>query len=198
MPNWLNEFLIAIGGGATAFVGIAVISKAIIGKIVDTAVEKSTIKLTNRLEGSTKAYEVLLDKEFKYYGKVDIHMATLVTLIQDLPFYSLESLKEDSENAKREYKEHLIEYLKIVPILKNDVLRFQPYIPMEIFTAVTTLVQSLQVNSVFFVNVAKILFENNEESIDKENMDNIVDNLLTLIGKVEASIKDRLTELTKN
>ena len=74
MPAWLNEFLIAIGGGATATIGIAVISKAIIGKIIDTAVEKSTIKLTNSLERSTKAYEILLDKEFEYYGKVEYRL----------------------------------------------------------------------------------------------------------------------------
>ena len=198
MPNWLNEFLIAIGGGSIATVGIVVIIKAIIGKIVDIAVEKSTIKFTNKLERSTKAYEILLDKEFECYEKVGIHLATLVSLIQDLHFWTLESLKNNSESTKKKHKEFLLNYLRIIQILKNDVVRFQLYVPKNVLTTLNLLVQCLQEKSRYFGDVSKIMFENSEDNIDEKEMNDTVSKLLTLIDLVEASIKDRLMELTKN
>ena len=88
MPEWIKELIIAIGGGATATISILLIVKSLLSKIIDKAIEtsfeKSTIKFTNKLDRSTKAYEQLLNKEFEFYEKIDPYMATLVPLVQDL------------------------------------------------------------------------------------------------------------------
>ena len=75
MPEWLKDLIIAIGGGTTVTIILLTALKSIVEKIVekaiDTSFEKSTIKLSNRLERTTKAYEILLKKEFDYYARVD-------------------------------------------------------------------------------------------------------------------------------
>lgn len=95
---------IAIGGGSIAILGVVVIirfiAKTLIEKTVETAFEKSTIILTNQLQRSTKAYELLLNKELEYYGKFDPQLATLVPLVQDLVYYPSKGLSVDPDNTR--------------------------------------------------------------------------------------------------
>lgn len=137
MPEWIKELIIAIGGGATATISILLIVKSLLSKIIDktieTSFEKSTIKFTNKLDRSTKAYEMLLNKEFEFYEKIDPYMATLVPLVQDLEFWLQKHEEEKTDNAKAKYKECLLKYLETVPDLKNNLILYQPYIPVEVF-----------------------------------------------------------------
>ena len=147
MPEWIKELLIAIGGGTTVTVALLTVLKSIVSKIVDKAIdtsfEKSTIKLSNKLERTTKAYEILLRKEFDYYERIDPYMATLVPLVQDFEYWATKSQEDDPDDAKEKYREHILEYLKMIPEIKNDSVLFQPYIPEDIFEAVTVLLSSM-------------------------------------------------------
>lgn len=202
MPEWLKELIIAIGGGATATISILLIVKSLLSKIIDktieTSFEKSTIKFTNKLERSTKAYEMLLNKEFEFYGKIDPYMATLVPLVQDLEFWLQKHEEEKTDNTKANYKECLLKYLEAIPNLKNDSILYQPYIPVEVFNSVTSLIAHMQDNMKMLGNYGEIIFEKKEGYLDFDKMKVFVEGELKLIALIETLIKARLIELTES
>ena len=202
MPEWLKELIIAIGGGATATISILLIVKSLLSKIIDktieTSFEKSTIKFTNKLERSTKAYEMLLNKEFEFYGKIDPYMATLVPLVQDLEFWLQKHEEEKTDNAKAKYKECLLKYLETVPVLKNDLILYQPYIPVEVFNSVTLLITHMQDNMEMLGSYGEFIFETREGKVDFDKMKVFVEEELKLIALIETIIKARLIELTES
>lgn len=200
MPEWIKELLIAISGGATATIVLLTILKSIVSKIVDKAIEtsfeKSTIKFSNKLERTTKAYEILLKKEFDYYEKVDPYMATIVPLVQDLEYWATKSQEGDSDTAKEKYKELLLKYLKMIPEIKNDSVLFQPYVPVEIFEAVTVLLKNMQADLQFLELEGEILFGKTEGEIDTDKLKEISDKVLMSVALIETRVKNRLTELS--
>ena len=202
MPEWLKELIIAIGGGATATISILLIVKSLLSKIIDktieTSFEKSTIKFTNKLERSTKAYEMLLNKEFEFYGKIDPYMATLVPLVQDLEFWLQKHEEEKTDNTKANYKECLLKYLEAIPNLKNDSILYQPYIPVEVFNSITSLIAHMQDNLKMLGNYGEIIFEKKEGNLDFDKMKVFVEGELKLIALIETLIKARLIELTES
>ena len=202
MPEWIKELLVAMGGGATVVIAIFVFLKSIVVKIVDKAIdtsfEKSTIKFSNKLERTTKAYEILLRKEFDYYEKIDPYMATLVPLVQDLVFWTEKFQNKDSENVKEQYREHLLKYLKIVPELKNDNIMFQPYVPENIDEAVSKLLENMQSDIEYLTIVGEVMYGKNTGDIDLSKMNEISDNVLISVALVETLIKKRLTELSSS
>ena len=202
MPEWLKELIIAIGGGATATISILLIVKSLLSKIIDktieTSFEKSTIKFTNKLERSTKAYEMLLNKEFEFYEKLDPYMATLVPLVQDLEFWLQKHEEEKTDNTKANYKECLLKYLEAIPNLKNDSILYQPYIPVEVFNSITSLIAHMQDNLKMLGNYGEIIFEKKEGNLDFDKMKVFVEGELKLIALIETLIKARLIELTES
>ena len=202
MPEWIKELLVAMGGGATVVIAIFVFLKSIVVKIVDKAIdtsfEKSTIKFSNKLERTTKAYEILLRKEFDYYEKIDPYLATLVPLVQDLVFWTEKFQNKDSENVKEQYREHLLKYLKIVPELKNDNIMFQPYVPENIDEAVSKLLENMQSDIEYLTFVGEVMYCKNTGDIDLSKMNEISENVLISVALVETLIKKRLTELSSS
>lgn len=81
MQEWIKEIIVALGGGATAAIVILTVFKSfamkLFEKAIDTSFEKSTIKLTNKLDRSTKAYEILLKKSLTIMKK-QIHIWQLL------------------------------------------------------------------------------------------------------------------------
>lgn len=170
----------------------------IIDKTIETSFEKSTIKFTNKLERSTKAYEMLLNKEFEFYGKIDPYMATLVPLVQDLEFWLQKQEEEKTDNAKAKYKECLLKYLESVPDLKSNLILYQPYIPVEVFKSVASLISHMQDNMKMLGNYGEIIFETKEGKVDFDKLKVFVEEELKLIALIETVIKARLIELTES
>ena len=81
MPEWLKDLLVAIGGGSVVLIGILTIFKQLFLKLFETGIEvsfeKNMEKYRNKLSRSTKAYEILLDKELGFYNVLDPYFATL-------------------------------------------------------------------------------------------------------------------------
>ena len=202
MTEWIKELIIAIGGGATATISILLIVKSLLSKIIDKAIEtsfeKSTIKFTNKLDRSTKAYEQLLNKEFEFYEKIDPYMATLVPLVQDLEFWLQKHEEEKTDNTKANYKECLLKYLEAIPNLKNDSILYQPYIPVEVFKSVASLITHMQDNMKMLGNYGEIIFEKKEGNLDFDKMKVFVEEELKFIALIETVIKARLIELTES
>jgi len=201
MLEWLKDLLVAIGGGTVVLIGILTIFKNLFIKLFETGIEasfeKNIEKYRNRLSRSTKAYEVLLEKEFDYYATLDPHLATLVPLVQDLVYYSDMEKEMELNYRKSCYKDKILEFLKMIPKIKNDVVLFQPYIPMQVFEVVSALLGAMQSNVSFFRDLGLAIFEENEEKINIEKAKEISDTILLHVALVETKIKMRLEELSE-
>lgn len=200
MPEWLKELLISIGGGsivaAIFYIGLRTAVVKIVDKAIDTSFERSTLKLSNRLERTTKAYEILLKKEFDYYEKLDPYLARIIPLVQDLVYNVDEFQNNNNENARERYRELCLEYIDMIPDIKNYNLMFQAYIPENIFEATTILVKNMQSDLQYLSFVGQLLYGNKDGSVDIKKIEAIKDKILKSVALVESRIKNRLVELS--
>ena len=202
MPEWLKELLIAIGGGSTVafvfYIGLKTVVAKIVDKAIDTSFEKSTLKLSNRLERTTKAYEILLKKEFDYYEKLDPYLAKIVPMVQDLLYYVDKFQNNNNDDVKDQYRELCLEYIKMIPEIKNCSLLYQAYVPENIFEAATILVKNMQSESdlQYLSFVGKVLYGKTDGSVDIKKIEEIKDKVLMSVALVETRIKNRLAELS--
>ena len=206
MSEWPKELVYAIGGGGIGGIIVLLfiaflrpIFVKIIEKAVDTSFEKSTIRFSNRLDRSTRAYKFLLKKEFDYYKKLDSYFATLVPMVQDFIYWADKSQNNNSEYAKEKYRNLLLQYLKIIPEMKNICVMFQPYVPNNISEATVALLRKMQLRPdlEYLSFVAKVLYGKNDGSIDINKMQEIKDKILKSVALVETLIKNRVTELSQ-
>ena len=67
MPEWIKDILMAIGGGSVVLIGILTIFKQLFIKSFETGMEtvfqKNMEKYRNQLSRSTRAYEMILDRD---------------------------------------------------------------------------------------------------------------------------------------
>ena len=198
MPEWIKEILIAVGGGATVTVGLLTVFKSLLVKLVestiDSSFEKSTIKLTNKLERSTKAYEILLQKELDYYETMDPYIASLVPIVQDFDYWATSKAKDVEEH----YKNDLLEYIELIKKIKSAVLLYQPYIPNSVFSVVSSLLSAMQRDVQYLKDVGEMLYEMRDEKPDVAKLQGIREQVISSVIIVEIEIKKRLTELTQN
>ena len=201
MPEWLENLLAAVGGGTVVLVGVLTIFKGLLVKLFETGIESSFEKnlenYRNKLSRSTKAFEILLEKEFEYYSSLDPHLAMLVPLVQDLVYYSDMSNEMELSFRQSHYKEEILQYLKIIPDLKNNSVLYQPYIPERIFAEVSHLLGAMQQNLDFWSKAGNVVFKESEETIDIKKAKEISDSILLHIASGELAIKKRLTELSE-
>ena len=151
MPEWLKDLLVAIGGGSVVLIGILTIFKQLFLKLFETGIEasfeKNMEKYRNKLSRSTKAYEILLDKELGFYNVLDPYFATLVPLVQDLVYYSDMNNEMDLSFRQSHYKDNMLKYLEIIPNIKNDIVLYQSYVPTQVFAETSHLVKLLQIGN---------------------------------------------------
>ena len=110
MPEWLEHLLTAVGGGTVVLVGILTIFKGLIVKLFETGIEssfeKNLEKFRNKLERSTKAYEILLEREMRFYEKLEPITAELVPLEHDLLYYLKRYEETEREKQCEAFREH--------------------------------------------------------------------------------------------
>lgn len=200
MPEWFNDLIIAIGGGTVVLVGALTICKNLLIKFFETGIEssfeKNLEKYRNQLSRSTKAFEILLEKEFNYYSTLDPHLATLAPLVQDLVYYADMSNEMELEYRQRQYKENMKTFLEIIPKMKNESVLFQPYIPNQVWIEVSHLIGSMQRDLSLWNQVGNVIFGEDEKNIDLQRARTICDDILLHIATVETVIKKRLTQLS--
>ena len=112
IPEWLKNMLAAIGGGTVVLVGVLTVFKGLLVKLFETGIEssfeKKLEKFKNNLKRSTTAYEILLDREMRFYEKIDPITAELVPLEHDLLYY----LKYNEEGDRAKQSETFRAYFK--------------------------------------------------------------------------------------
>ena len=200
MPEWIKDLLVAIGGGSVVLVGILTIFKNLFLKLFETGIEssfeKSLEKYKNRLSRSTKAYEILLEREMRFYERIEPIFAELVPLAQDLLYYMTRDEEVERTIECEEFRTTFGRYTCLIKELKNETLIHQSYIPQSVFTTSVTVVKQMQDDLNYWYDMAKLLFAGDYERIDYENGEKAVDRLLLRLTAAEVAIKKRLEELS--
>lgn len=75
MLEWVRGFVIALGGGTVVLIGMLTICKGLFIKFfeseIESSFEKSLERFKNKMERSTRAYEILLDREMRFYERIE-------------------------------------------------------------------------------------------------------------------------------
>ena len=177
MPEWLKSILAAFGGGTVVLVGMMTIFKGLFIKFFESSIEssfeKNIEKFKNKLERSTRAYEILLDREMRFYENLDPITARLVPLMHDLRYFLK---KRDRTTNKPDY-ENLDEcfktYGELIIELKKEYLVHQTYIPQTIFNAYASVTKQMQEDLSWWFDMRDFLLAEEYEKINYEEWKNI-------------------------
>ncbi len=200
MPEWIETLIAAIGGGTVVLIGVLTIFKRLLIKLFETGIEssfeKNLEKFKNNLERSTKAYEILLDCEMRFYEKLEPIIAELVPLEHDLLYYLKYDAEADRETQCEAFRKHFQRYSELTISLKNENLVHQSYIPQEVFGAYTSVVKQMQDDLLYWFDMEKMLFVGEYEKMDYDNGEKIVSNFLMKLTFAETKVRIRLKELS--
>lgn len=200
MPEWLENLIVSIGGGTVVLVAVLTIFKKLLVKLFETGIEstfeQNLEKFKNSLNRSTRAYEILLDREMRFYEKLEPIIAELVPLEHDLLYYL--KYDEDADRGRQceEFRENFKKYLDLIINLKNENLIHQAYIPQEIFSAFTAVVKLMQDDTVLWLDMAKFLFSGEYDKIDYKKCETVVDTLLMQLALAQTKVRARLKQLS--
>lgn len=201
MPEWVKELITAIGGGAVVLVGVLTIFKTLFvnfsEKTIEASFEKSIEKYRNKISRATRAYEIILEREMRFYERTELIIAELIPLAHDL-FYYLKPYEEASgEDGCKAFREHFRRYVEITKTLKNETLIHQAYIPESVFLLSSEVVTKMQKDMHYWHDMAKLLFAGEYEKINYDEGEKVLSDLLMSLSKTEISVKMRLEELSK-
>ena len=114
MPECLGSLFTAIGGGTIVLVGILTIFKSLIIKLfeigIESSFEKNLEKFKNNLERSTRAYEIILDREMRFYKELQPITAELIPIEHDLLYYINYDEQSDREKQCEAFRTNLKKY----------------------------------------------------------------------------------------
>lgn len=200
MPEWLKSLLAAVGGGTVVLVGILTIFKGLLVKLFETGIEssfeKNLEKYRNKLSRSTKAFEILLDREMRFYERMEPLYAELIPLQQDLIYYAKRDEEIEHAVECEEFRKHFLRYAELIKEIKNEILTHQSYIPQNIFIASTAVVKQMQSDLEFWYDVAKVQAKSEYDKINYNAGQGKIDVILGKIVDAQLAIKNRLEELS--
>jgi len=166
MEFW-RELLAAVGGAVGIVVLILIFAKGLIQKWIEncmeTASQKITLSYSDKLLRHSKAYEVLLEKEFGFYEQTSKYAADLIVDIQDVCGDLVNVFGKENNQNLVDAKETILRILQGVKTYKRDVLLAQSFIPSEVFNISSKLLECLQKNA---HPLYELLKKANEQSMD--------------------------------
>ncbi len=200
MSELIKDIIVAIGGGSIALIGLLTIFKQLFLKFLETSIdstfEKKVEKYRNQLSRSSRAYEMILDREMQYYQKMEPIIAEMVPLIHDLK-YCMEKGEKSEYIKKCEYfKECFGRYADMFKEIRNETLIHQAYIPKDVLVSSTAIVKIIHDDSIRWAEFGKSLFDEKYEDIDYRIVDEMLDSTLKAIAILSVTIKTRLESLS--
>lgn len=160
-------------------------------KAVGSVFEKKIEKYKAELSRAAMAREVMLKREMAFYDMIDKQIAILVPLIQDVRDDLTEwPFTEEKRNRFARIPELSIE-------MKDVSLRYEAYVPTDIWAAFNKLVVELQLQCGQWLDFAKKISSENE--IDAEGKDvaeRMCDTVLSLVETVRVRQADYLRSIS--
>ena len=200
MPEWLKDLIVAVGGGTVVLVGVLTIFKNLLIKLFETGIEssfeKNLEKYRNKLSRSTKAYEILLDREMRFYDHIDPIIAQLIMVLRDLGDSSQYDPASNREEQYDAFRKYFLQFCELLKQLKNEALLHQAYLPIDMFAAVTGVVKLMQDGLLYWQDIAIALSNGEYDKIDSEKNEQLGDELRAQIACTEVIIQERLRQLS--
>lgn len=148
IKEFVLQLVAAVGGG----IGIALIllrlTKGLFQKsfesAIDTAAQKTISKYSNVLQRKTRAYEILLEKEFSFYEVTSDLLSDLIVDIQDFSFDMGVSPDCMDSHDYNKAKETALKVIRFIPKFKKATLLAHTYLPEQIDSVCTNLISDLQ------------------------------------------------------
>jgi|GEM_PF-751940 hypothetical protein len=199
MYGLLENLLTAIGGGVVVLIGVLTIFKQLIIKLYETGIEssfeKKLVKFKSELERSTRAYEIILDREMRFYQGLEPIIAEIIPLEHDLKAcleYDKDADKQTQyETLKSKFKRHCELYIE----LKNLILVHHTYIPVEIYHAFTDVDVQMGDDISLWHDMVMSFYKKEYTKIAYKKTEDLVEELLKKIAIANSLVRDRLRNL---
>lgn len=195
----LTNVLATVGGLTVVITAMVVFFKNIAEKYISSLIKNSADKelenAKNKLARSMSAYELLLNKEFEYYQKIDKIYASLIVDIQDIYWNAVEAERVAFEDRCNNLKELSLRIIKTIPELKNLNFMYQCYVPTQVYEKSGNVVICLQKDLEYFYNTIQLFFD--RKDIQENELENFVNNILMSIALSNSTIKTRLDRLSE-
>ena len=200
MPRWLESLTAAIGGSAVSLVVILTVFKGLFVKLfetgIETSFEKKFEKFRNNLYRATRAYEILLDREMRYYERLDIIIAELVPLEHDLLYYLKYDENVDLDKKWNEFREHFMRYCKLTIELKNETLIHGLYVPDEITYEFSNLVKQMQNDIQLWGRMGRFANDGEYDEIDYHECEKVKEMFFLRLAVGQIKVRKRLRKLS--
>ena len=199
MPEWIKDIIVAVSGGSIALLGILTIFKQLIYKSFETGIEtilqKNVEKYRDQLSRSSRAYEMILNKEMDFYEKVDLIFAKLVPLSHSIKRCFDNEEHFESEKNSQCFWMYLQKYSELYDQLKTAILIHQAYIPEEILLSYTALSKTMYDDTILLLELGKTTFDDGND-VDEKMFQALFDNFWKVLVIPSALVKKRLQNLS--
>ena len=197
MNNWI-ENIVNWFGNAVVLIVLMPFFKGILKNFFETIIksvyEKNLEQFKDNLYRSTRAYELLLDREMKFYDEVHEDMVELARLQYELRA----SLDRGSKlnNSNDEFIQQYKKYTELFISLKNKVLVNRLYIPKEIIESFVEFVRQSEINLKLWFERAEIILNDRYDSINKADCEKMINSFIFSLEKTQEKIFNHLKKIS--
>lgn len=195
--NWI-ENIVNWFGNAVVLIVLMPFFKGILKHFFETIIksvyEKNLEQFKDNLYRSTRAYELLLDREMKFYDEVHEDMVELARLQYELRA----SLDRDSKlnTSIDEFIQQYKKYTELFISIKNKVLVNRLYIPKEIIESFLEFIRQIEINHKFWFEIAEIILNDRYDSINKEDCEKMINSFIFSLEKTQEKIFNHLKKIS--
>ena len=202
IKEFVLQLVAAVGGG----IGIALILLRLVKGLfqksfesaIDTAAQKTISKYSNVLQRKTRAYEILLEKEFSFYEVTSDLLSDLIVDIQDFSFDMGVSPDCMDSHDYNKAKETALKVIRFIPKFKKATLLAHTYLPEQIDSVCTNLISDLQKSLNLFHGEVKSALTEDDYIVNKKAILENEKNILMDCARINGNIKLRLQELSQD
>ena len=197
MNNWI-ENIVNWFGNAVVLIALMPFFKGILKHFFETIIksvyEKNLEQFKDNLYRSTRAYELLLDREMKFYDEVHEDMVELARLQYELRA----SLDRDSKlnTSIDEFIQQYKKYTELFISIKNKVRIYRLYIPKEITESFWEFIRQIEINHKFWFEIAEIILNDRYDSINKEDCEKMINSFIFSLEKTQEKIFNHLKKIS--
>jgi hypothetical protein len=162
--------------------------------IIKSVYEKNLEQFKDNLYRGTRAYELLLDREMKFYDEIHEDMVELARLQYELRV----SLDRDSKlnTSIDEFIQQYKKYTELFISIKNKVLVNRLYIPKEIIESFLEFIRQIEINHKFWFEIAGIILNDRYDSINKADCEKMINSFIFSLEKTQEKIFNHLKKIS--
>lgn len=197
MNKWI-ENIVNWFGNAVVLIVLMPFFKGILKHFFETIIksvyEKNLEQFKDNLYRSTRAYELLLDREMKFYDEIHEDMVELARLQYELRA----SLDRDSKlnTSIDEFIQQYKKYTELFISIKNKVLVNRLYIPKEIIESFLEFIRQIEINHKFWFEIAGIILNDRYDSINKADCEKMINSFILSLEKTQEKIFNHLKKIS--